>query len=155
MCIYGSASFLSSCLSSNMQQWTISPQLKRESNSKKGARYNPLSFVAFRKHHRSHRVILIHHCDNSTVTISVTPLCISLFFTWLKGGNVSASLRSWEGLCFLSLPFPVTEVREYMSWFPPPPPPPPQRKAAFILYSNTYWSRYFSSPWNIPQNALT
>ena len=119
MCIYGSASFLSSCLSSNTQQWTISPQSKRESNSKKGARYNPLCFVAFRKHHRSHSVIPVHHHDNSSVTISVTPLCISLFFTWLKGGNVSSSLRSGEGLCFLSLPLLVAEVREYISWFPP------------------------------------
>lgn len=110
MCIYGSASFLSSCQSSSMQQWTISPQLKRENNSKKGARYNPLCFVAFWKHHGSHRVVLIHHCDNRTLTICVSTLHLTFFSL---GWRETKCPSLWDPQrSVLSLPLLVAEVRD-------------------------------------------
>lgn len=119
MCIYGSASFLSSCQSSSMQQWTISPQLKRENNSKKGARYNPLCFFAFWKHHGSHRVVLIHHCDNRTLTICVSTLYLTFFPLGWRETTKCPSL--WDPQrSVLSPPFFVAEVRDIFSLLSPP-----------------------------------
>lgn len=100
MCIYGPAAFLSSCLSSNKHQWTISHNWREKATQNRGKAQSSLCFVAFRKHHRSHRVILIDCCESSAVAMSVTPFCIPLYSTWLKGGNLSSSLRCWESCAF-------------------------------------------------------
>lgn len=106
-------------------------------------------FIAFRKQHRN-QSNPDTRCDNNTVTISVTPLYISLgwreeiyhplekvcafppfIFLWQRLGNT----------------LPALFILPFFSLFA-------QRKATFILFSNIYWSRYFFSLWNISKNAF-
>lgn len=71
---------------------------------KKRGKVRPSVFCCLWKHHGSHIVVLIHHCDNRTVTISFSTLYLTFFFFQLGEGRQSVLLSEiLRGLCFLSL----------------------------------------------------